>query len=154
MPEGTEIPNLSNERDDALVQFLVDLEDHVQDPRSFIDTSRGDLEVEYIAVKDVMGTRIIINKETTPQMWIAEGTLQKPLVVFRDFLRGNKDNRNTYVMHYIGLSKKADGTPVISYVMTHKNLGIRAIIAPIDKPDTVLWDISGTPIYQKKINEI
>jgi len=147
-------PDLSAQRDQALVQFLVDLEDLLKDPDNLIKPDRTLQPDPFQAIRDYQGTRIQIATELTPNAWVAIGTVAKPVLVFRDFQIGADDRGGTYVMHYIGTAKRADGAVTLTYVMTHKNVAIKASLANPAAPDQVLWGITGTPVYQKKIHEI
>lgn len=147
-------PNLSDKRDQALVQFLVDMEDLLKDPDNLIKADRDLQPDPFQAIRDYQGTRIQIAVELVPNAWIAIGTVAKPVLVFRDFQIGTDDRGGTYVMHYIGTAKRADGAVTLAYVMTHKNVAIKAILANPATPDAILWEVSGTPVFQKKIHEI
>ena len=147
-------PNLSARRDDALVQFLVDMEDLLKDPENLIKANRNLQPDPFQAIRDYQGTRIQIAVELVPNAWIAIGTVAKPVLVFRDFQIGTDDLGGTYVMHYIGTAKRADGAVTLTYVMTHKNVAIKAILANPATPDAILWEVSGTPVFQKKIHVI
>lgn len=101
------------------------------------------------AYPNYQNNRIIGSTELVAKMDIASAVIRQPVVVFRDFLKSETTNEQTYIETYIGIIRRNNGTPAIVSVRTHRNLIISTTVKDPEKSDEIFSKISGVIVHKK-----